>query len=376
MTKVFLKDFITRRRVIWSAVSVAMLALLLGILQTDRFSSGAAANVLGIMICFFPTMYVIYSYAVFEHIRSYLALPVSSHKTILSFAVALFVDTLIERMALVAVAVLFLFENPLPVLALLPVSGFATVLINVVILLGINRRNPLTCAAGGLLFAALTASCIFGQNLLFQLSRAALAGLICIPFILRHCSLDLSVMRSGVKSARVGRNYFFNVLLSEKMYLLNTVLVLVFAAVFLFLFVKTENPILGSFIWGIAAVNTPVGTMLSGDKALVRQADMLPGHHGSVMGMYRRFLIVYYLIVNVFVLALCVVHAGRIEPYMLIQFAVAAVAEIIGTLYLESKYRISGWQTKQQLWRSPRKYVVPAIVLALSCAIGLLTTLK
>lgn len=375
MTKMFLKDFITVQRIKMSIIAFVVLTVMLSAFQLDKYSSPSAAGIIGIMICFFPTMYTMYAYAVIEHIRLYLTLPVSSKRTILSFSIALFVDTLLERMILVFAAVFFLFENPLPTIVFIFFSGFVTVLINVIILLGVNSKNFFTCQVGFLLFIGLIADCIFVSNLFIQIGIALFIGLVGILLMMHHDSINLAVSRQGAKSKRIGRNYFFNVLLSEKMYLLNTVVVLIFAGIFLFNFAGRGNPIMISIVWGLAAVNTPVTTMMSGDKSLIRQSEMLPDKGGAIMGMYRRFLIAYFFITNMIVLLLCFVSSGRFIPYLIIQFIAALAIEVVVTIFLETKKRITNWQTKQQLWRNPRKYITTGLVLVVNCIIGVIATM-
>lgn len=356
-------------------IALAIVAVFLSAFKPPRFSSQAMGGLLGITICFFPTMYTIYSYAIADNVRLYLTLPIRKGSTVLSFCLALFAYTLLERIAFIIVVLLFLFENPLPIIAFLLVSGFVTVLLSVLVQLGINSKRPFAYVMGFLLFAALATICLFVQVLIVQLGLAAIIGGVSIVLMLRHDSLDLAVFRQGAKTTGTGRNYFFSVLLSEKMYLLNTAMVMAFAGIFLFAFAERGNPIMVSVAWCVAAVNTPVTTMLSGDKWLVRQAEMLPDQHRAVMGMYRRFLVVYYLVTNTVVLALTILHAGDFKPYLLIQFAIVVLLEVILVSYLETKKRIIGWQTKQQLWRNPRKYIMPAIVFIVCCAIGMMAAI-
>lgn len=373
MIKVFLKDFITRRRAAWSVIALALVAVILAAFQLPKFALASIAGTIGIMVCFFPTMYTIYTYAVPEHIRLYLTMPVSNWKIILSFVLALFVQTLLERIAFVVLVIGFLFENPLPIITFLICSGLVTVLLNVVILLGMNSKKAVACIAGLLLFAGLIAVCVLVGSLPLQLGLVAAIGAMSVLLMLRHGGEDLMVRRAGAKTSGFGRNYFWSVLLSEKMYLLNTAMVVAFAGVFLFGFAERGNPIMECIPWVVAAVNTPVTTMLSGDKWLVRQSEMLPDQHGAIMGMYRRFLAVYFTATNLIVLMLCIAHASHFSLYLVIQFLAAVIIEIGLASYLETKQRITDWQTKQQLWRNPRKYIMPVAVFIACCAIGMVS---
>jgi ABC-type branched-subunit amino acid transport system permease subunit len=80
--------------------------------------------------------------------------------------------------------------------------------------------------------------------------------------------------------------------------------------------------------------------MLSGDKALMRQEKMLPRHSRLMVGGYASFLSVYFAAVNAYVIS----------------------------LYLERKFPIRQWQKKQEVWRNPRKYILPIIVCVVALA--------
>jgi len=243
----------------------------------------------------------------------------------------------------------------------------------VAILLGVNTKQPVVCFIGAVLLVGLTLICTMLNGLVIQPTLVMLIGLLAALLLLRHDSLDLAIFRQSKKGKSRFHNYFFRVLLTEKIYLTNTLMVVLFAVVFLFLFAEQGNPVMMSVAWCVAAVNTPATTMISGDKWLARQSDMLPGCYKDIWGMYRRFLTIYFSTVNIIVLAACLIRSERVVPYMLMQFAAATSLEVYITVYLEKHKRIAGWQTKQQLWRNPRKYILPAIVFIVACGISMIS---
>lgn len=372
MTKVFLRDFITKDKLKWYGIAFILFGAFLYYFPLPQLPMERTAGVLGIMVCFFPTMYTIYTYTAADNIRLYLTLPVKPQGVIFSFVLSLFIVTLIERIAFVALAIVFLLEYPIPVIVFLLFSGAATVLINVAVLLGANTKQLGVCFAGAVLLAGLVLTCAMVSGLTLQLALALLVGLLAALLLRRHDSLDLAIFRQSKQDKSHLANYFFRVLLTEKIYLTNTFMVVLFAVAFLFMFAEPGNPAMMSVAWCIAAVNTPATTMISGDKWLARQSDMLPDCYKSICGMYRRFLAIYFSTVNIIVLAACFIRSGQFVPYIPIQFAAATLLEVHITVYLEKHRRITGWQTKQQLWRNLRKYILPVIVFIVVCGIPMI----
>ena len=159
---------------------------------------------------------------------------------------------------------------------------------------------------------------------------------------------------------KYGGNYFFKVLLNEKIYIINT-LILLGMIVFLSI-IQMDNFIVSSMVWTIGAVNTPVLTMLSSDPHLRRQAKMLSAKQQGIWSMYKRFVFIYFLLVNGFILALNIFFKNDNIVINICIFAVISVIEPIITFILEDKFVLTNWQTKQELWKHPRKYILPLIV--------------
>lgn len=158
-------------------------------------------------------------------------------------------------------------------------------------------------------------------------------------------------------------NYFFAILTREKVVLINTASIFISAGVFAFM--STETPILQNLIWGVVAMNTPATTMFSGDRALMRQEKMLPRHSRLMSGVYASFLAVYFAAANAYVMG---IHAllGQFSVITVLTGISFAVVETGISLYLERRFPIREWQKKQEVWRNPRKYILPAIVCAIS----------
>lgn len=79
--------------------------------------------------------------------------------------------------------------------------------------------------------------------------------------------------------------------------------------------------------------------------------------------MYFRVLLSYYLITNLlvaFTLKLFVLKSLRID-FLLLAIGLAII-EAIMYLMIEIYFPLQNWNLKRELWKHPRKYIVPAII--------------
>jgi hypothetical protein len=107
--------------------------------------------------------------------------------------------------------------------------------------------------------------------------------------------------------------------------------------------------------------------MFSGDKALLRHEKMLPRHSRLMSGVYAFFLGSYFTVANAYVVLIFLV-LGHFTVFVPITAIVFTVVDTALSLYLERKYPIKTWQKKQEVWRNPRKYIVPATVCVVAMA--------
>lgn len=111
------------------------------------------------------------------------------------------------------------------------------------------------------------------------------------------------------------------------------------------------------------AVNSPLTTLVSGDRDLRVQLTML----GKPRGFFVQYGLVvggYFALVNAAIVG-CHLVLGTEHIGSLILLAVSAtVLEAVGVPLLEYRFPITRGRTQRDVWRHPRKYLIPAILLA------------
>ena len=366
--KLFLYDFITKKKIRKYAIALALFAaaafywrannpgLMLGV---------AAMSNIGLSIAFMTTLYSIFTYSTTDRIKAYLMLPCKKSEVFFSFVFAQYFSLLLERLGFVIVAVTFFSREPAIIIAYLILSSLCAVLLDTVLLMALNQKRFVLAALALSLVARLCILLTYSRNALKNFAALAVMLLISSILMAGFDAKHLAINReSRVKNNPLRRmNYFFTVLVREKVVLINTASIFISAGVFAFM--STETPILQNLIWGVVAMNTPATTMFSGDKALIRQEKMLPRHSRLMSGVYASFLAVYFAAANAYVMG---IHAllGQFSVITVLTGISFAVVETGISLYLERRFPIREWQKKQEVWRNPRKYILPAIVCAIS----------
>jgi|GEM_PF-675316 len=369
-TKLFLYDFITNQKIKKYIVVIVLFfcaAFYFHKSNPEWMPGASAMSNIGLSIAFLTTMYSIFSYSTMDRIKAYLMLPCKKSEVFFSFVFAQYFSLLLERMSFVIIVAAFFVKTPITIIIYLLLSALITVMLDTTFLLSINKKKPVFATLSLAIIAGLYVLLTYSKNVIFNFSVLAVMLFISAAFVMMFEPKHLAIKReSKVKSNPFRRvNYFLVILTREKIVLVNTAAIVVVAG--LFALISKETPFLSGIFWSIIAVNTPVTTMFSGDKALMRQEKMLPRHSRFMTGIYGTFLGIYFTIANAYVVLLFAL-LGRLSIYVILTGIVLAAIETGISLLLERKYPIRSWQKKQEVWRNPRKYILPIIVFIISFA--------
>jgi hypothetical protein len=368
--QLFLFDFVTIKKIKKYLIAIVLFGVAAFYWHDTNpgFTLGTAAmSNIGLTLAFMTTMYSLFSYATMDKIRAYLMLPSKKSEVFFAFVFAQYFALLLENVAFVIVAAILFTKEPVVIILYLLFSSLITVVLDTVFLMGMNRKRylfpVLSVALIAGLYALLTVSADYVINA--TVLAAVLVLSICLMMLFKAKHLAINRESKGRNRGLRRGNYFFTVLTREKVILVNTVSILAVTTVFAF--ISKETPILMSILWGTAAMNTPATTMFSGDRALMRQEKMLPGGSRLMSGVYASFLGVYFAVTNAYVVLLHAVM-GRFSFYTALMGISFAVINTLVSILLESRCPITNWQTKQEVWRNPRKYVLPVLVCAVALA--------
>jgi len=165
--------------------------------------------------------------------------------------------------------------------------------------------------------------------------------------------------------------YLLRYMLRNKPYLSNTVILWAFGCAFAFFTSKSGYPNVLPLGIALMCLNTPLGILLSSDRALYKQIKLLPGQTASVLTRYALFAATVNAISCGVYLTAWRLITGRLNPAITAMAVLFALISGALTVFLEMKFPLLNWKVQSDLFHHPRKYVVPGIMLLLSLPIAI-----
>ena len=166
--------------------------------------------------------------------------------------------------------------------------------------------------------------------------------------------------------------YLIRYLLYNKPYLSNTAFLWAFGCAFAFFTSKSGFPNVLPLGLALMCLNTPLGILLSSDKALYKQITLLPGQTESVLVPYALFVAGANTIACGIYLTAWRLISGVLNPLVIMMAFLFALIGGILTVILEIRFPLLDWKVQSDLWHHPRKYVVPGIIILLSLPMAIL----
>lgn len=355
MFKLFTKDLLDRQRIIkylvYALVAYAVLdGLLKGrkdIVFNERFLIFAAVALAG------SIFYYIRGYVANDRILSYYALPVSNQTLNKNFILAILIDTIFSKLVLVFIA-LYLLKAPYDFYV-------KVTFIMLVITFFALAANALNLSLGKfLLILAISIIAIY-VIINYSLLYGAIASLVAI-FISSVLFKDIyfsTRTNSKINKLHI-KNYFFKFALAESVYIINSLSIII-----MIVFASLALPeAMGVVIaCAVGAVNTPLLTMFSSSEALRNYDKMFP--NVTLQKDYTKVLALYFIIINTII---AMINFNKVQPtYLLIvNMVIVTIIEVFVSYKLESLRPITNTKTQNEIWKHPRKYILPIIVFVIS----------
>lgn len=372
MTKVFLKDMLDRRTILKYFVGLVL------IYTGMDFLINKDPNLLSInfdlrlvlFVCFalFTTIfYFAKTYTSTENTLLYYQLPVKRKKINLSFILSLIIDSLIRKFLPLAV-IAYVLKAPIEfypiILLMLPIvcmlgslpssrniGGYKKLIVSLLLIGSIAL----------ILFLFYKTSLSIGMKVLISILAIFILVIILGKFYLNQAIFSQQEMGSNRKF-RIS-NYFLKFILAENVYLINTVGIIL---MIIFVSIMMPGAIKVPLALAIATVNTPLLTILSTDKGLATYKKMLPKSNKSLDKDYIKILFIYFTLVHLIVL---LANQGQMSVKFVIGLIAFIAFDTLVAYFMENKYPIVGKKTTMAVWKSPRKYILGAVVFILSFVI-------
>lgn len=372
MTKVFLKDMLDRRTILKYFVGLVL------IYTGMDFLINKDPNLLSInfdlrlvlFVCFalFTTIfYFAKTYTSTENTLLYYQLPVKRKKINLSFILSLIIDSLIRKFLPLAV-IAYVLKAPIEfypiILLMLPIICMLGSLPSSSNIRGDKKLIVSLLLIGSIaliLFLFYKTNLSIGMKALISILAIFILVIILSKFYLNQAIFSQQEMGSNRKF-RIS-NYFLKFILAENVYLINTVGIIL---MIIFVSIMMPGAIKIPLAIAIATVNTPLLTILSTDKGLATYKKMLPKSNKSLDKDYIKILFIYFALVHLIVL---LANQGQMSVKFVIGLIAFTIFDTLVAYFMENKYPIVGKKTTMEVWKSPRKYILGAVVFILSFVI-------
>ena len=165
--------------------------------------------------------------------------------------------------------------------------------------------------------------------------------------------------------------YLLRYLITNKNYLLNTVGLCVVGGILPMILGQFEGLNVMPLGFAILCLNTPICILLSCDRSLEQAVQVLPGQAGRFCTRYGFFLFSVNMAVNSVYLVAWQIQRGGVGGMEIIAAALIALQSAVLSVLLEWFHPVRNWKIESDLWRHPRKYVVPLIMLLIAGLIGM-----
>ena len=369
MTKVFLKDMLDRRTILKYFVGLVL------IYTGMDFLINKDPNLLSInfdlrlvlFVCFalFTTIfYFAKTYTSTENTLMYYQLPVKRKDVNLSFVLSLIIDSIIRKFLPLAV-IAYVLKAPAEfypiILLMLPIICMLGSLPS-----SSNIRGDKKLIVCLLLLAsiALILFLFYKTNLSIGIKTLiSILAIFILVIILSKIYLNQAIFsQQEMGSSRKFKlsNYFLKFILAENVYLINTV-----GIILMIIFVSLMMPgaIKIPLALAIATVNTPLLTIFSTDQGIATYKKKLPKSNKSLDKDYIKILFIYFALVHLIIL---LANLGQLSAKLVISLIAFTIFDTLVAYFMENKYPIVGKKTTMAVWKSPRKYILGAVVFVLA----------
>lgn len=202
------------------------------------------------------------------------------------------------------------------------------------------------------------------------LLTAAVNGIFAFLLLLRADGYDFYLqegkknrIQKSYKHGKVWR-YLFRYMRAHKNYIMNTAVMWCAACALPFFFRQMGGIMLVPVGFAVVSMNTPVCILLSCDPALEQAVRFLPDGGRRFCAPYCLFIFLCNMAAEGMFLCSFQIQIGGVTGRMIIAAVFFALQSAVGSVLLEWFYPVRGWKIESDLWRHPRKYIVPAVVLA------------
>lgn len=162
-------------------------------------------------------------------------------------------------------------------------------------------------------------------------------------------------------------NFFVASVAAQRVVVANGVLLTGFAV--LFSVISRSSGILLPVAFAVVAVSSPFATLLSADRDTTATFRML-GRPRSLVRQYVLCAVAWFGAANAALLGAYAALGWPGLARLAVLAVLTTVVEAAAVPLLEVRFPIRRWSTPRDVWRHPRKYLVPAVVLVVTTLVA------
>lgn len=160
--------------------------------------------------------------------------------------------------------------------------------------------------------------------------------------------------------------YLLRYLMTNKNYLMNTAGLCVLGGILPMVLGQLGGLNVMPLGFAILCLNTPICILLSCDPSLEQAVRVLPGQAWRFCTRYSFFIFAVNMTVNSVYLVVWQIRYGGAGGRAVMAAVLIALQSAILSVLLEWFWPIRNWKIENDLWRHPRKYIVPLIMLLIA----------
>jgi len=146
INKIFFKDFLTKKKALKYLLAIILFVIAVKFFLMDYIKPIFQDTFLPwvtFIVMFTSTAYMIYTYSLFEKVRSYIMLPIKKSKFLLAFTEGIIGVSFLERGAFLLIAAIICSNRTLYSVIVIILVAIWAILINIYLLLTINNRKKI-----------------------------------------------------------------------------------------------------------------------------------------------------------------------------------------------------------------------------------------
>ncbi|MBR3045674.1 MAG: hypothetical protein IKI45_14465 [Oscillospiraceae bacterium] len=298
-------------------------------------------------------------------LRGLFAMPHDDRKCLWAYAAAIGAYVLLTK-ASILIALLFAFVKLSPSDIVIFILSFVYALFGGFAAFGVFRRMP---AVSLLLAAVPIVIAILLQQPVPAITVLAVADVaVILLFSVLHLddfyvqeSAKLKAKHSSKSPKLIVPRYIIRYMLSNKSFLISTLFITGFGCFFAVMTEKQGFPMGCGIGLALVSMNSPLATIVSSSRSLERKLKALPDKTAQFFVPYAAAVFCFDVLVFAVFLTAFSLAGGQIDIRAFIAAGLFAVENAVCTAFLEDRFPITKWKSEPDLWRNPRKYILPLI---------------